>query len=444
MVGNIFQIGFDDTDSVEGMCTTFLCYHLVKNLLSNSEIKTELIDYPNLIRLNPNIPWKTRGNAALAIRLCTEMTKESLFAICREHLEKFATHPRANSGLVILAGLEIPKEIRHFSNRAMYSVLSISEANELIDRFSLRSFAMRSRQGLVGALAAIGNPLPGDHTFELIAYRSDLSCRRRIDKDRLLEMCRQTFPGTFSSYDGDYDRVMISPHGPDPVYLGIRGETASDVLEAFSLISPMDGITGYMVVRSNQGTGEHLQNWISIANSKAYSSGRLCGRVANVPRVGQGGHVYFTIVNTEGEMDCACYEPTREFRDQALSLIPGDLIEVGGGLRKATSLHSKILNVEYFKPLILETKFKLSNPECPECKITMTSQGTGKGYACRKCGRFDGSSQKTFTTLRRSLDLQLYLPPVKAHRHLTKPLQRHLFVKEKRDDAKCFVQNWIC
>jgi len=60
-----FQIGIDDTDSSDGMCTTYLCYTAVRKLLKSGN--TELVDYPRLIRLNPNIPWKTRGNAALAI-----------------------------------------------------------------------------------------------------------------------------------------------------------------------------------------------------------------------------------------------------------------------------------------------------------------------------------------------------------------------------------------
>ncbi len=58
---NFFHVGMDDTDSIEGMCTTFLCYSAVKRLLADG--KTRLVDYPHLIRLNPNIPWKTRGNA---------------------------------------------------------------------------------------------------------------------------------------------------------------------------------------------------------------------------------------------------------------------------------------------------------------------------------------------------------------------------------------------
>ena len=61
---SILHIGFDDTDSRNGMCTTFLAYKIVEYLKKEH---TEFLDYPYLIRFNPNIPWKTRGNGAVAI-----------------------------------------------------------------------------------------------------------------------------------------------------------------------------------------------------------------------------------------------------------------------------------------------------------------------------------------------------------------------------------------
>ena len=34
------------------------------------------IDYPLLVRLNPNIPWKTRGNAAVCLRVISEQPEQ--------------------------------------------------------------------------------------------------------------------------------------------------------------------------------------------------------------------------------------------------------------------------------------------------------------------------------------------------------------------------------
>ena len=65
----ILNIGFDDTDSPKGMCTTYLAYRLVDSLKKEN---VKFVDYPKLIRFNPNIPWKTRGNGAVSIKIETE------------------------------------------------------------------------------------------------------------------------------------------------------------------------------------------------------------------------------------------------------------------------------------------------------------------------------------------------------------------------------------
>ena len=63
------HVGFDDTDSRDGMCTTYLAYKIVEYLRKED---VRFLDYPYLIRFNPNIPWKTRGNGAVAIKIVTE------------------------------------------------------------------------------------------------------------------------------------------------------------------------------------------------------------------------------------------------------------------------------------------------------------------------------------------------------------------------------------
>ena len=56
-------IGIDDTDSARGMCTTYLGAVLILRLRARGFRLTGA----RLIRLNPNVPWKTRGNAAIAL-----------------------------------------------------------------------------------------------------------------------------------------------------------------------------------------------------------------------------------------------------------------------------------------------------------------------------------------------------------------------------------------
>ncbi|MGH9987928.1 MAG: tRNA(Ile)(2)-agmatinylcytidine synthase, partial [Nitrososphaeraceae archaeon] len=73
---SVVHIGLDDTDSTRGKCTTHAAYRITDYLL-NHKI-SEFVDYPLLIRLNPNIPWKTRGNGAVCLRFRTAYHEDVL------------------------------------------------------------------------------------------------------------------------------------------------------------------------------------------------------------------------------------------------------------------------------------------------------------------------------------------------------------------------------
>ncbi|MHB8566124.1 MAG: TiaS agmantine-binding domain-containing protein [Nitrososphaerales archaeon] len=417
-------MGLDDTDSSEGMCTTFLAYNIARRLVGDKRRNTVFLDYPNLIRHNPNIPWKTRGNASLVLRIKSEYTEEQIFKLCERFLREHSTSDRANSGLVLYSGTKIPEDMRDFSRRALSAVLSVKEAKALAAKHELKILGLRSEQGLVGALAGIGNTLLGDYTFELIAYRKNVSLPRMIDREKIIKMDAES-PQTFSNLDRENGRIMIMPHGPDPVLCGIRGESPPAVKSAFELLGPLKNCRGWMIFRSNQGTGEHLREMIRLWNPKAYSSGMVRAEVSSRPRVEQGGHVFLGVRNEEGEIECAFYEPTGPFRKIAQSLLVGDILELAGGIRKSTSKHSKVLNVESITVISKAKNVRYDNPHCPECGKRMSSLGRGQGYSC-KCGFKSKSLQKKEIEIERKVEARkLYLPPVRAHRHLTKPLQRY-------------------
>src|SRR5512137_47822 len=56
-------IGIDDTDSPAGMCTTYLGAVLARRLIREHMRVREA----RLVRLNPNVTFKTRGNAAIML-----------------------------------------------------------------------------------------------------------------------------------------------------------------------------------------------------------------------------------------------------------------------------------------------------------------------------------------------------------------------------------------
>ena len=59
-------IGVDDTDGPNGGCTTHVLTELIRVAADRG---FDVLGEPRLVRLNPNVPWKTRGNAALSVRV---------------------------------------------------------------------------------------------------------------------------------------------------------------------------------------------------------------------------------------------------------------------------------------------------------------------------------------------------------------------------------------
>lgn len=66
-------VGIDDTDSNEGMCTTYITCVILDEL---KDCGYKIEGYPHLIRLNPFARFKTRGNGALSFQLILKSEKE--------------------------------------------------------------------------------------------------------------------------------------------------------------------------------------------------------------------------------------------------------------------------------------------------------------------------------------------------------------------------------
>ena len=71
------HIGIDDTDSPDGMCTTYLACHIIDKL---KEVGIEIVGCPRLIRLNPFARFKTRGNGGVAFKILND-DKSDLYPI---------------------------------------------------------------------------------------------------------------------------------------------------------------------------------------------------------------------------------------------------------------------------------------------------------------------------------------------------------------------------
>jgi len=427
---SILHIGFDDTDSPKSMCTTFLAYKIV-NYLKKELV--EFLDYPHLIRFNPNIPWKTRGNGAVALSIKTtnpEKIKRKIKQLVKQYSD---TQGGANPGLVFYENKTIPENFSNFSNLALWKLVNRQYAKRFAQKNKIETVSLGNGQGLVGAIGAIGYKFH-DHTYELLSYRhkSKFGKKRQIDKNSVKKMQKKTFPVTFNSFDYKKNRVLITPHGPDPVFFGVRGENIESVLDASKMILTKENLQGYLAFKTNQGTGDHLKNELDVDELKPYTSGIITGIVSKKPTMKRGGHVIFSITKQEKEIQCAVYEPTK-ITSIALQLIQGDKIIVGGGVRKASKNYQRVLNVELFKVLKLAKDLKLENPFCIKCNKKMKSKGKRQGFQCIKCGK--KVSKKIIQEMPRKIFQKLYIPVVSAHRHLTRPIQRiNHFNKEQKFD----------
>ncbi len=413
------NVGFDDTDSPKGMCTTFLAYKIV-DLLQKQ--KTEFLDFPRLIRFNPNIPWKTRGNGAVSMKIKTKNPSKIKNQI-KNLVEKYSdTKNGANPGLVFFESDSIPSEFTKFSKLALWQLINRNSAKKFAKNNNVEIHYQGNGQGLIGAIGAIGYNFH-DHTLELLSYRKKpkFGKERKISNKSVKDMQEKTSPDTFNSFDTKKGRVLITPHGPDPVFYGVRGENVDSLLYATKILKTTEKLDGYMIFKSNQGTGDHLKNELNFENMKPYASGKITGVISNMPKIVKGGHVFFKIISKNHEFWCAVYKPTG-LTSFASNLLKGDKICVGGGVRKASKNFPRIINLEFLDVISLSKNTSLSNPDCKKCNKKMKSKGANQGFQCIRCGA--KAPRKITIKNSRKIKNQLYLPEISAHRHLSRPLQR--------------------
>jgi tRNA(Ile2)-agmatinylcytidine synthase len=345
----------------------------------------------------------------------------------------------ANPGVVFFRERELPHALIEFSKNAMCDIISKRDAIILAEKYNIEYFMLGNGRGIIGSLAAIGCLLDGDYTFEAIAYRrpENFGTVRTVDYNKVIEYSKKTFPYTYNNFDFANRRILITPHGPDPVFCGIRGESAHVVTSSLQSLDIKERLEGCMVFRSNQGTNMHLQNEIKLPEAKSFTSGHLRCKVSIKPQIIRGGHSLFAVENKDGfTFPAAVYEPTG-IANIASLLAVGDIIEIGCGIRRASSKHPKILNVEYFLVLELAEIIEMRNPLCRNCSKRMKSEGKDKGFQCKRCKlREPYTIQKANIHLPRKIQVGLYIPTPKAHRHLTKPLHRYGLEKASTDYNK--------
>ncbi len=400
-------IGIDDTDSPAGMCTTYIGAVLVRRLAQAGVRVVEA----RLVRLNPNVIHKTRGNAAVCIEAEGDM--EATFALTCACVEELAEFDAAGTNPGVAVSRVRPPPDFYYA--ALRDFCTVEEAVEVLESVGARYRGYKNRRGLIGATAAVASVLP-DRTYELLAYRKQgmWGTPRQVDRSSLFRAEETTGPHTWDTVDRENDLVVCVPHTPDPVLFGIRGESPAWVREARSYVHSEEPACE-QVYTTNQGTDTHLVPG-TIGELREGRSYLLRGTVVGSPTTGPGGHVSLLLADGGVEVRCMAYEPTKGFRDVVRELVPGDVVVAAGSYKGGS------LNLEKLGICLLADAVRVRPPVCPACGKRMTSAGTGKGYKCRVCGA--RSREPEVERLERLLRPGWYEVPPTARRHLARPLMR--------------------
>ncbi len=420
-------VSFDDTDSNEGLCTTFLATEVMKEIGD-----LDLIGYPRLVRLNPAVPWKTRGNGSLSLRLghgagmkikVGEISGKEFFCYERQLSEE------PDAGELLERIIPVVKGNRHFTSdsgivvsekkpsywKGVRRIVEMSDVEEELDRIGALRDGFGNRRGIIGSACGMAWR-PRDSTYEMITYRprSRWGTRRAIEPESIGEMDR-SFPSTFNSWEERFHKVSMVPGTPCPVMYGLRGDRPEDLPEASAAIRT-EPLERSFIFLTNQGTDDHIiyRPRVLEPMSSYYIEGIVLSR-RHLP----GGHVVVCLYTGFGTVEYTAYEPSKEFRSAFEWLTAGDRIGVMGEMRT----EPRTLNVEKMKVIGTVREFeKISNPLCEKCGRTMESVGKGRGYRCRRCGTSSGEPVKKENT--RWMVPGWYEPPASARRHLSKPLKR--------------------
>ena len=117
-----FYIGIDDTDSPDGMCTTYLASSILNEFERNA---IEIEDFPRLIRLNPFAPFKTRGNGGVSFKLSLDQDIALAKEIVLDYVSRLSMFDceNTNPGVVFYDGEIIIYPNRKMNNKNLETLL---------------------------------------------------------------------------------------------------------------------------------------------------------------------------------------------------------------------------------------------------------------------------------------------------------------------------------
>lgn len=450
----MWHLGLDDTDGPSGGCTTWVLTEVLREVRDQG-LALSLVGHPRLVRLNPNVPWKTRGNAALAATFARVRGRtypigsaggRALSA--RRTLRPFHPRLRRSTGpvpgtmadgdalwAVVLGVLKRSSSwqdpgtdptallVSHRPSVEWYwrAVRELVEPTQVLSALSdlpgqVRLASFGDGRGVVGATAAVAWR-GRRRSWEAIAYRARgrWGSRREVDADSVRQMAARE-PSTFLSWDERTRRLLVAPHTPCPILFGIRSRDPACLPRALAQVQSEE-VDRWVVFETNQTSGDHLVPRLAREAAPA-TAGVFQGWVRGRPSAIPGGHVAFEMEDGTGSLACLAFEPSKSLPAIVRELLPGDRVRVWGSVpyeARTPVLHLEGLQVLAPRP----ARAKGHNPLCPTCQRRSRSLGRNKGYRCDGCGaRFPPESAEAEPRPRGRLR-GTYLPTSSARRHLS-------------------------
>ncbi len=388
-------LGLDDTDSLDGGCTTAVFQELLNGLPESTTVGV-----PRLVRLWPFAQRRTRGNAAVGVEVHSDDVPGLL-----DHLDTWWTHRIAP-----LAGTVSPSDISareqspaspgmvwfdHKPPSEAYTSAVMQEVR--LDELPLPRRAWGGH-GRIGATAAVA--WPGlVCTWEAISWRlTDVDGPRNVDNAAISTI--DSWPEIVFSRDPRRGTSLIAPRGRSPVLFGVRATTRLAAERACELLvesEATEAVQGWTVFQTNQASGDHLgEDWHLTVKELVVDPDRKHASVF-----------------TDGPLVLS-YAEGGPVNALARWLKPGDVILVAGLVDPEGAVHAERLKLVSWVPR------KRLRPLCPQCHVRMKSMGAGQGVRCPKCKRREGDDwvevlgTPPFTTW--------VEPPIDARRHLARPL----------------------
>ena len=428
----MLHIGIDDTDSLNGGCTTWLITEIINELSD-----FDLLEPPRLVRLNPNVPWKTRGNGALALVFGKGIgVKEKIGEINDSEIYMYSDYKEKSfdkslilerlSKIVINNSKEDSQPGIVISDNYLPEGLYWQGVRGIVSEEDLApilsnclTFGLRGSRGLFGAACALSwsgyhsNAHELNFTWELIGYRSQelWGTPRDISSATVLEVSK--LEGVFSCNDSD-GKVAMVPNSPCPVLWGFRGTNSKILVDNFQKIGP-EKPKRWLLYKTNQATDDHFC-FLDSLNLVDATSIWIDVQVLSKVEIIKGGHRFFQIGDLEGnKARCAVFEPSKNLRNIVDKLEIGDQITVCG------SVSDKTINIEKLKIREITPRFsKAPNPIC-SCGNRTHSSGKNSKYRCKLCG--EKYERPPPIPVSPKLNIGWFEPPASSRRHLTKPIE---------------------